>query len=300
MKKIIFILSIFLFIFYSDLSAQRWKKVRYEVLGGIGISGYLGDLGGGDGPGRPFLSDMDLSGTRFAGNVGLRYRWTDRISTKWNLISGMVNGSDNYSNSRRSARNLSFRSIIIESSLQVEFSIQKEKTGRRYTFINTGKLRWEGVNTYLFTGIGGFYFNPQAKYIDNKWYDLQPLRTEGQGLPGAKESKPYSKIAACFPLGIGFKYGLTRKLNFGVEMGYRFTTTDFLDDVSDSYYDNEKIRIANGANGDVAAYFADPKDNKVPGGQKWRGNPKSRDGYLFVLFNVSMKLRVARNGLPRF
>ena len=90
-------------------------------------------------------------------------------------------------------------------------------------------------------------------------------------------------------------------MNFGIEMGYRFTTTDFLDDVSDSYYDNEAIRNANGANGDIAAYLADPRDmDKAPSGQKWRGNPKSRDGYLFILFNVSMKLRVARNGLPRF
>ena len=34
-----------------------------------------------------------------------------------------------------------------------------------------------------FVGVGGFYFNPKAKY-EGKWVSLQPLGTEGQGLNG--------------------------------------------------------------------------------------------------------------------
>ena len=41
------------------------------------------------------------------------------------------------------------------------------------------------------SGFGFFYFNPEGKYYDGKWYKLKPLNTEGQGLAGS-EGTDYS------------------------------------------------------------------------------------------------------------
>lgn len=295
MQKLIFLILFLTFISSIGYS-QRWKKIRYELIYGIGATNFYGDLGGGNGKGKHNFTDLDLSTTRPALYAAMRYRITQRVATKLNVIYGNIKGNDGNSTSNRTGRNLSFKSMIVESSCQVEYSLTKEKTGRRYSFTSSGKIRFDGINTYLFAGIGGVYYNPKAQYIDQKWYALQPLGTEGQGLPGAKAK--YSKIAACVPIGVGMKYSYNRKMNFGMEFGYRLTTTDYMDDVSDLYYDNNAIKAAKG---DVAAYFADPREGTpVPNGTKWRGNPKTKDGYMFILFNLSMKIRVGRNGLPKF
>lgn len=297
-KILLLILSLLLLSSFGGI-AQRWKKVRYEFIYGVGACNFFGDLGGNNGKGKHNFIDLDLNTTRPALFAAMRYRITQRVATKLNLVYGNIKGDDKNSTSTRTGRNFGFKSMLFESSLNFEFSITKEKTGRRYSFTSAGKIRLDGVNTYVFAGVGGVYFNPKGQYIDQKWYALQPLGTEGQGLPGAKGK--YSRVAGTFPLGFGMKYSYNRKVNFGMEFGYRLTTTDYLDDVSDSYYDNNAIKEANGDKGEVAAYFADPREGTpVPGGTQWRGNPKVKDSYMFILFHLSMKLRVGRNGLPKF
>lgn len=296
MRKKICIFILLSLIVVVNSNAQRWKKVRYEVIYGIGACNFLGDLGGKNGPSKHNFTDMDLGATRPAVFGAMRYRITQRFAAKFNLIFGTIKGSDVFTTSSRTGRNLSFKSILFEGSSQIEFSILPEKTGRRYSFTSTKKIRLDGINTYIFAGIGGIYFNPKGLYIDSKWYALQPLGTEGQGLTGAPGK--YSRVAVAFPLGFGVKYSYNRRTNMGIEFGYRITTTDYMDDVSDSYYDNDAIKEAYG---EVAAYFADPREGQKAGpGDKYRGSPKYNDGYMFILFNLSFKLRVGRNGLPKF
>ena len=40
-----------------------------------------------------------------------------------------------------------------------------------------------------------------------------------------------------FPLELGIKYSLNERINIGFEILHRFTTTDYLDDVSKTYVD---------------------------------------------------------------
>ena len=42
-------------------------------------------------------------------------------------------------------------------------------------------------------------------------------------------------MAVCFPLTVGVKYAINSDLNVFGEIGYRFTNTDYLDDVSTTY-----------------------------------------------------------------
>ena len=54
-------------------SSQHWKGHRNELTIGLGVSNFLGELGGRDQIGSPFLWDLELSETKPAMHFGFRY-----------------------------------------------------------------------------------------------------------------------------------------------------------------------------------------------------------------------------------
>lgn len=279
-------------------SQSRWKRMRYEVFYGLGVTNFLGELGGADQEGTNFVRDLEISMTRPATHIGLRYRITETFSTKAMFSYGILRGDDKLTNETyRRYRNLAFRSPIIELSNQFEYSIIREKQGHRYNLRRVRGLKGFKTNTYFFVGFGVIYFNPKNKY-QGKWYALQPLGTEGQGLVPTRPK--YSRISACIPYGIGFKYGINRRTNIGIEFGARKTFSDYIDDVSTTYFDNQMIREARG---DIAAYLADPSDGTHPNwttAYEQRGDAKDKDSYMFLIVNITYKLYTTRGGLPKF
>lgn len=265
---------------------------------GLGATNTLTDLGGADQIGTNFVRDMELSMTRFMGTLGLRYKITYSISTKTSLTYGFIQGDDKLTKEPyRSYRNLTFKTTIFEFSNIYEFSIIQEKEGHRYNLRRVRGLKGLKLHTYYFFGWGVFYYNPKAKY-KGKWYALQPLGTEGQGI--LESRKKYNRIGFCIPWGIGFNYALDRRWNIGLELCVRKTFTDYIDDVSTTYVDKEFIRESKG---DIAAYFADPSDGTHPNwtapGQQ-RGDPKDKDVYMSLSLLLSYKLYSTRGGLPKF
>lgn len=279
-------------------SSSRWKRMRYEVFYGLGSTNFLGELGGADREGTNFVRDLEISMTRPLFNLGVRYRITETVATKGMLSYGWLRGNDALTKETfRNYRNLAFRSPLVEFSNQFEYSIIREKQGHRYNLRRVRGLKGFKTNTYFFVGFGLIYFNPKNKY-NGKWYALQPLGTEGQGLVPTR--KKYSRISLCIPYGIGFKYGLNRRSNIGLEFGARKTFSDYLDDVSTTYFDNQIIRETRG---DVAAYLADPSDGTHPNwtaAYQQRGDAKDKDSYMFLIINFTYKLYTTRRGLPKF
>ena len=279
-------------------SSSRWKRMRYEVFYGLGATNFLGELGGADREGTNFVRDLEISMTRPAIHLGLRYRITEKVSTKAMLSYGILRGDDKLTNETyRRYRNLAFRSPIIEFSNQFEYSIIREKQGHRYNLRRVRGLKGFKTNTYFFVGFGVFFFNPKNKY-QGKWYALQPLGTEGQGLVPTR--KKYSRFNMCIPYGIGFKYGINRRANIGLEFGVRKSFTDYIDDVSTTYFDNQMIREARG---DIAAYLADPSNGTHPNwttAYEQRGDAKDKDSYMFLILNLTYKLYTTRGGMPKF
>ncbi|MGQ9846683.1 MAG: DUF6089 family protein [Bacteroidales bacterium] len=271
--------------------------MRYEIFYGLGAANFLGELGGANREGTNFVRDLEISMTRPVFSLGFRYRIKETISTKTMLSYGWLRGDDKLTLEKfRHYRNLAFRSPIVEFSNQFEYSIIREKQGHRYNLRRVRGLKGFKTNTYFFVGFGVIYFNPKNKY-NGKWYALQPLGTEGQGLVPTR--KKYSRISMCIPYGIGFKYGLNRRLNIGLEFGARKTFSDYLDDVSTTYFDNQMIREARG---DVAAYLADPSDGTHPNwtaAYQQRGDAKDKDSYMFLIINLTYKLYTTRSGLPK-
>ena len=248
MKKFTLVLIILFLATTFNVSAQKWKRVRYEVLYGLGVSNAMTELGGANQDGTHFLRDLEFSKTRPVVYVGARYKIKEELAVKFTMSFTFVSGSDALTEAAgRKNRNVSFSSPIFETAVQAEYSILKEKFGNRYTFSNMRKFKLKNVNTYLFAGVGGFFFNPTTTNQD----------------VATNKNEAFSRISVAFPMGIGFKYGINRKLSFGMEIGPRLTLTDYLDGISDI-------------------------------------NSKANDSYMFLVFNLNYKLRTARSGFPRF
>lgn len=259
---------LFIFISVVSLSAQAQKnEIGVRVL----ASGYVGDI-------NP-SNYSSFSGSGYG--IFYRKNHNKRISTKIALSKTFVEAYD-FENSDPNLRDrgLSFTSEIIELAGQLEVSF--------FDFqVDEGK---DKATPYLFGGVALINFNPKAIY-EGSLVELRPLGTEGQFLNNSKAT--YSKFAASFPVGIGFKYNFAGKWNVNTEIGLRYTTTDYLDDVSGTYADNQEILEQGGV---AAAFLSNPaSDNTRYGieGQQ-RGNDVFNDTYSFITFGLSYTFKPFR------
>jgi hypothetical protein len=273
-----------------------------EVLFEVGVSGgamnCLTDIGGTKGIGKKFTKDLNLGNTRFNGSfyIGALYRYA--IGLRLEGTYGKVSAYDSILSDvpktdiarARYNRNLSFRSVITEVNLVAEF---------HPIFIFGNHEARDEIpplySPYLMIGVGYFSFNPQAK-LGNRWVDLQPLSTEGQGFPQYPDRKPYKLSGITMPIGIGMKYELTSFLNVRGEFLYRFTNTDYLDDVSTTYIDPKDFANNLSATRFVNAFLLYDRNRKeylpqtLPG--KKRGDTSQNDGYF--TFNLKFGLNIGR------
>lgn len=288
------ILTIFLMFATISLVAQTgdWRRYRHELVFGAGTAEFMGDLGGGKGVGTHFVKDFDIQAGRWAFMLGYGYKLTDRFALRTAIYYGRVFGNDEFTpEPARNGRNLSFRSPIIELSEVVEFSIIREKFGYRYNSKHARKLK-ATPNLYIFAGIGGFYFNPKAQYLDGKWYSLQPLGTEGQGIVSTRPK--YSRIQMSIPFGVGLNCMLTKSWGIGFDFGFRYTLTDYIDDVSSTYVDPDIF------DDPIASYFSNPDSKYRVGAGEQRGDSNWNDAYMFLTIKVTYKLFSSRRGRSKF
>ena len=303
MKKALLVIISVILLIPSTSEAQRWKRQRYEFSFGAGISNFLGELGGANQIGTHYFRDIEWSMTRLALSVGLRYKLSNYFALKSHLSYGRVAGDDKLTTEFfRNYRNLDFYSDIYEFNINFEGAFQQEQVGHRYRLRKVKGMKGYEIYTYAFVGAGVFYFDPKSNY-QGTVVRLQPLGTEGQGFIATRTK--YSLIQLCVPVGIGFKYTLDRSWGVGLELGIRKTFTDYMDDVSGKYYDNDAIRAAKG---DKAAYLADPSKGNVKGASEpnadgsgaQRGNPKYKDAYMFFTINACYKFTKKKRTRSKF
>ncbi len=292
---------------FAQFSRTTWKRQRKEIYLGIGASNFLGDLGGKDKVGTDYsYADLELSLTHPSLSLGYRYRITKAWSWKSDLYYLYVSGSDAYTNEPvRNNRNLSFKSNIYELSTNIEYDFIRERGGNRYG-IRSAKSRYKSANFNFFVagGIGVFYFNPKASY-HGVWYDLQPLGTEGQGLPG--NPPKYKRISICIPITAGLRVALGKYYTMALEYNFRKTFTDYIDDVHSVYYDNYALGAAHGP---VGAYLADPNLGNIPGatypdayGTPAQRGDKQMDSYMSIQLKLGIILKTKpkrRNSRAKF
>jgi len=274
-----------LLLILTAFSVHGQYNARTSQIGiSIGSSSFLGDLGGARTIGRTSVYDLDLLSTR--PSVGIYFKQTmgARFALRFNGVYARVWGSDALTNAKTPAagagwhryyRNLSFRSYIIEASVVGEMNLLSFEPGSM-------KRRW---TPYIFGGIGAFRFDPKAN-IGGQWVRLQPLGTEGQGLIQYPQKKKYSLIQLAFPVGAGIKTNLNSHYVLGFEVGHRFTSTDYIDDVSTTYpdpafyyanYSPQQAALASSLSDRSSGEYP----NKTAPGQQ-RGDPSNRDSYFLT------------------
>ncbi|MEN8223833.1 MAG: DUF6089 family protein [Bacteroidota bacterium] len=256
MKKIVLILIIGLASF--GLNAQKTMEVG--LFGGG--SYYIGDLN----PAYHFLMSKPAYG--LVARLNLDSRWTVKLSA----YSGEVAGDDNISGVVNH-RELFFNSEITDISAVLELNFFNYITGSTRHFLTP----------YIFGGIGMFMFKPEANGVS-----LRELGTEGQNI-GFDGRTPYETTQLAIPFGLGFKYSLTKRLGFAFEWGLRKTFTDYIDDVSTTYYlFGKTIDPA-----DAGEILSDP--TMTHKAYQGRGNSKTNDWYAFFGVSITYKFRLGGN-----
>lgn len=281
--------------------AQRWKRYRHEFGVGVGAANYMGDLGGRTVDENSRWRDFQAEVSRPALMFTYKYRATERVAFRGNFAFARVFGDDELAgNDGRRNRNLHFRSNIIELSAQAEYYFLTEDIRSIYRIRGMRGKSGSNLAGYIFGGIGVFNYNPQARDSEGDWINLRELNTEGQGLPDAPD--PYSRFAVSFPMGVGFKLAVNRQLSVGVEYGLRFTTTDYLDDVSGQYYNPDALEAAYGAKSvEMADRRLEGRGASTSRNQSGtRGNPGRTDAFMFGMVTLTYKLRSTGQSRTRF
>jgi hypothetical protein len=250
----------------ATASAQRF---HIGVFGGL--SAYNGDL-----------SDRIFPKKETNGAIGItgNYELTDNIMLRAGYTYTIVGGADRFSRDPELVkRNLSFETRISEFSLVGE-----------YYLLNLYDNRF---SPYVFAGLAVYHFNPYAFNTAGDKVYLKPLSTEGEGLAGYQDRKPYALTQMAIPFGGGVKYALTDNLHIGLELSMRKIFHDYLDDVSTGYADPADLLAAKGQQAVDMSYRGDELpggDPNYPAKGAQRGGATKDDFYYFTGIHVTYRL----------
>ena len=276
MKKLVVAALSFLFLVNTQHAKAQYEAIVQEGEFGIsaGAAHYFGDLNTRGKINRPKLAVGAFFRKQFGNYIGLR------ISAHF----AQLGYSDIYNthNEYQFRRNLSFNSNIFELALQGDFNF--------FRFVPSDP--YHNFTPYITIGAGIFSYDPYA-YLQGKKVFLRPLATEGQGLAAYPDRSPYNTMAICFPVGAGVKYALNDRMNLGFEIVHRFTTTDYLDDVSKTYVGADKFPPLPDGSPSVALLLQDRSYETgdiigIEGRQ--RGFSKQLDQYVMAEFYISFNL----------
>ncbi len=237
-----------------------------------GLANYTGDI-----QQKRLTMQQSNAVVTFGGTVNI----TQKLMLRTDLSFAKVGADDKFNRKRMLVgRNLNFKTNI------TEFAILGE-----YDLLNLSRYP---ATPYVFGGVGLFHFNPYTNDSRGNKVYLRNLSTEGQGI--LPNTAMYKTTQFNLPIGGGLKYAVSDQIQIAVEMGLRVLNTDFLDDLSGNYVDENLLLQARGEQAVDVAYRGDElKTNpgRYPAGGSIRGNPKVKDYYYFGTFRISF-------GMPWF
>ena len=288
MKKILVIIVI--------LCINNNLKAQFESDYGLnlGVTNAISDIGYTKVSRDMF--DINLRATRFMVGGFYRYSFTPSIAAKLQVNYLRLSGADSLSdNPARYGRNLSFRTDVIEVAATGEYNFYIAND------INRRSLNRVDFKSYFFAGVGVAFFYPYAQY-NNRWYYLRPLQTEGT-------ENAYDEMTISVPLGFGTNFTFSKKFRLGIEASYRFTFTDYLDDISTDYAADTELPFVESflfaqrsqevyAKGNLLDGMPDPRYygyNETNQKGAIRGNPNNNDGFFALNFTLSYVINSGNN-----
>lgn len=245
----------------SYLGAYTSLAKTWELGIQAGSMAYMGDLAS---------TFMDKDDFRWGFGIYGQYNISKWFSARAQFLYGRVHGSDLDENELgRQRRIANFRSEIYEGSLTFHFHLLQYGISKGEKFspsiyagigifgynpesrIFTGKNAL-GENTFLSYKDGVFEAatEKEAKRDEFVWVPTKAIGLEGQttditdvGVQGntilysRTPPKAQKKWNISIPFGVNLDFIINKSWVIGVEGGFRFTFTDYLDDVSGYYWD---------------------------------------------------------------
>ncbi len=258
MKKLLFLFCCF----PVSLLAQDFY---FSARGGL--ANYNGDLSS---SGFTFRQSKLLAG------AGVRYDIDEHFTARSYLTLTALQADDKLGKPSTIGRNLNFKTALYDW-----------EAGLQYNFFSLNKKWW---TPYVFAGLGLYHFNPYTYNTNGTRIYLQPLSTEGEGIPGTGV-KAYKKNQVSIPLGLGLDFALNEDMRLGIELGYRKLFTDYIDDVSNKYINESTLRDARGQLAVDMAYRGDEINaGPYPGAGAQRGNPGSKDSWYYLSITFGIRL----------
>jgi hypothetical protein len=254
---------------YRGTKSKFGKEKIYNSIGfSVNALNYYGDLAP-----SPSSFSTDISFTKPGFGLSYTHRFGPRYSLMAQYLYGSIKGADSESADPtdlsngiyRYKRNLSFQNQINELSVVGIFDLFENQQ----TYMSRAK--W---TPYAYIGVAVYFHNPKAVAPATdltgaplpeagNLVDLQPLGTEGQNanLPTNAVNygiAPYSLVQFAIPFGLGARFRLTDVLDLSADIGFRYTFTDYLDDVSANYVD---LTLLNSPLAQAMSY----RTNEIPG-----------------------------------
>jgi hypothetical protein len=297
--------SLLLLVFTLSANSQSFYFQRidrpYIITGGLGASTFFGDMH------RP-SQDRPLEIGPSA-SLGIMKRFSNQFYVRGEFNYYNIKGDDKNSfveaknefdpESDRRGRNLVFfaNNFELSTTAIIDFVPTKgysykvsRKNGRLVPTVNS--FFRPSFTPYGFFGLAITTNTPKAP-LDGTNYKLRPLRTEGV---------QYGAVLLSLPVGFGLKFKFDYKNDIAIEGGYRFTFTDYMDDVHGIYIDP-----ANFANDPIAFRLQDRRPeiglppkwelNQLTGRSLRRGDPDN-DGYF--IFQVKWLHYLSKRDIEKF
>jgi len=189
------------------------------VWGAASVYQYFGDIGGtADKNNLMGLKDISFGANRPGISIGGIYRYDERWYFQVSNSFGFFTQTDK--GSRNETRNYAFTTIANETSIQGMYFILKENN-RNYSFsiINRRGGENQPLSIYAFAGLASVYYSVTPK----------------ESLDGSPRFVGDKHLSVAFPIGLGAKFSFTPEFSVGLDLGGRYTLTDYLDGFSSVY-----------------------------------------------------------------
>jgi hypothetical protein len=212
-----------------DGYGQRWKLRRYELdlwVAGVTMHADIGKAN------QPFANMFN--GFRPSIGITPRFFLYERTAIALDLAFANYAGKDDEVSSH--GRQYAFNTNAFVHGIRGEFYIlgtsKKMFSGAVYN--RRGMVNnYNQLYLYVFGGVSGIL----SKSI------VKDMRNDNQEIADSEYYNNNAVYSVVFPLGVGFKLSLDPRWSIGLEMGYSFSLSDWLDGYSspwseynDSYY----------------------------------------------------------------
>ncbi|MGK0137889.1 MAG: OOP family OmpA-OmpF porin [Algoriphagus sp.] len=214
-KSILALIALMAFASYTAQaqldSCKACKPFPWEIGIPMGITQYFGDV---------HTSMPYASGNRIVSGLFARKHVGEFFAIRPQVLVGGLAGDDfSHPDGYWDYRGLKFKTPLVEASLLGEIYPFKER-----------KITCEGItrrtlSPYLFGGIGLTYTNPTVEVQPGTTFPPLPrdITADAAGL---------QKWTAVIPFGLGVKWNLAERFALGLEGGYRYSFSDYLDGIS--------------------------------------------------------------------